>query len=583
MKLRFLCVLAALTVIARAQSAPERLNALLDAEWTHQMTEFPESATYTGFPGQNHRWADMSQAAIDRRNEHARALLPRIDAIDRDALAAPDRLNFDLFRREAAEAIEGQAFPEVYLPVNQLSGVQQDLAAMISRMPAADRADYDDILARLEAAPARIEQEINLMKRGLELGVTPPKVTLRDLPEQVRNQFDGEPERGPFFEPFTAMPGSIPEADRAAMAAAAKKAIAEGIVPAFERLHSFLVDTYIPNAVESIAAIDRPNGKAWYEYNARVRTTTNKTPREIHELGLSEVKRIRGEMDQVIESTGFKGDFAAFCEYLRTDPKFYFTSPGDLMMAYRDIAKRIDPELMKLFGKLPRTPYGVLPVPSYAEKSQTTAYYMSGSPEAGRPGYFYANLYNLDTRPKWEMEALTAHEAVPGHHLQISIAQELDGIPAFRRYGGPTAFVEGWGLYSESLGADIGLYKDPYSRFGQLTYEIWRAVRLVVDTGMHAFAWTRQQAIDFFAENSSKPLHDITVEIDRYIVWPGQALAYKIGELKFKELRERARVALGEDFDLRAFHDACLENGALPMDVLEERIDAWLARQAKAD
>jgi uncharacterized protein (DUF885 family) len=307
------------------------------------------------------------------------------------------------------------------------------------------------------------------------------------------------------------------------------------------------------------------------------------TPAEIHALGLSEVKRIRAEMDGVIRASGFEGTFQEFCDYLRTDPKFYFTDKESLLVAYRDVAKRIDPELPKLFGTLPRLPYGVQPVPEYAERSQTTAYYMPGSPAAGRPGNFFANTYALETRPKWEMESLTAHEAVPGHHLQIAIAQELEGVPEFRRWGGPTAFVEGWGLYAESLGDEIGLYKDPYSKFGRLTYEIWRAIRLVVDTGMHSMGWSRQQAIDYFAENTGRQLHDITVEVDRYIVWPGQALAYKIGELKFKELRALAQQALGDRFDVRAFHDACLENGAIPLDVLERHIVEWIEEQKTAN
>jgi uncharacterized protein (DUF885 family) len=327
---------------------------------------------------------------------------------------------------------------------------------------------------------------------------------------------------------------------------------------------------------------DLPDGSAWYAYNVKTRTTTDMTPQEIHELGLREVKRIRGEMDKVIAQSGFEGTFAEFCHYLQTDPKFYYTDAEELLRGYRDIAKRIDPELVKLFGTLPRAPYGVKAVPTYAEKSQTTAYYMRGSSKAGRAGYFFANTYALDTRPKWEMEALTVHEAVPGHHLQISIAQELDDVPEFRRWGGYTAFIEGWGLYSESLGEELGLYQDPYSKFGQLTYEMWRAVRLVVDTGMHSMGWTRQEAIDFFAVNTGKQLHDITVEIDRYIVWPGQALAYKIGELTFKRLRAEAETALGDDFDIRKFHDACLENGALPMDILEKRVRTWIAAEKSA-
>jgi len=320
-----------------------------------------------------------------------------------------------------------------------------------------------------------------------------------------------------------------------------------------------------------------PNGKAWYAFRARTSTTTDMTPQQIHELGLAEVKRIRAEMDQVIKGTGFKGTFEEFCHFLRTDPKFYYSDADSLLRGYRDICKRADPELAHLFGKLPRLPYGVKEVPAFAEKSQTTAYYQPGSPSAGRPGWYFANTYALETRPKWEMEALSLHESVPGHHLQIAIAQELENAPEFRKHGGYTAFVEGWGLYSESLGTEMGFYKDPYMKFGQLTYEIWRAIRLVVDTGMHSMGWSRQQAIDYFIANSSKNEHDITVEIDRYIVWPGQALAYKIGELKLKELRAYAARELGEKFDVREFHDQVLGSGALPMDVLEKRIKDWVA------
>ena len=347
---------------------------------------------------------------------------------------------------------------------------------------------------------------------------------------------------------------------------------------------------YLPGARETIGASTLPDGEAWYAYRARRSTTTDMSPREIHELGLAEVERIRAEMEAVIASTAEAraadpdapegDDFEAFAEWLRTDPRFYHDTPEALLAEYRDIAKRADPELASLFGTLPRLPYGVKAVPSFAEKSQTTAYYRGGSREAGRPGWFYANTYALDTRPRWEMEALTLHEAVPGHHLQIALAQEMEDLPRFRRHGGYTAFVEGWGLYAESLGEEMGFYEDPYSKFGQLTYEMWRAVRLVVDTGMHAFGWDRQRAIDFFAANSSKSLHDITVEIDRYIVWPGQALAYKIGELKIKELRARATEALGNDFDVREFHDVVLGAGAVPLEILERRVDAWIDEEA---
>jgi uncharacterized protein (DUF885 family) len=491
-------------------------------------------------------------------------------------------MNYDLFRKDAEESVESQRFPDELMPVNQMGGVQQDLAQTLSTAPARSVQDFEDLVARIEAAGRRIDQEVALLQWGEELQLTPPSITLRDVPDQVLNQIVEDPVQSPLLVPFTEMPESISAAERDRLVAAASRAYAESARPAFKRLHAYLVNEYVPTARDSIALTELRDGEAWYAFNVRTTTTTDMTPAQIHALGLSEVKRIRAEMDEVIRATEFKGTFQEFCEYLRTDPTFYFTDEKTLLVAYRDVAKRIDPELPRLFGTLPRLPYGVLPVPEYAEKSQTTAYYMPGSPAAGRPGYFFANTYALDTRPKWEMESLTAHEAVPGHHLQIAIAQELEDVPEFRRWGGPTAFVEGWGLYAESLGDEIGLYTDPYSKFGRLTYEIWRAIRLVVDTGMHSMGWSRQQAIDYFAENTGRQLHDITVEVDRYIVWPGQALAYKIGELKFKELRARAHAALGERFDVRAFHDACLENGAIPLNVLERHIDEWIEQQKNA-
>ncbi|PYQ55765.1 MAG: DUF885 domain-containing protein, partial [Acidobacteria bacterium] len=374
-------------------------------------------------------------------------------------------------------------------------------------------------------------------------------------------------------------PASIPAAEQERLKSEAVKAFDERDLPAFRKLQSYLTNTYLPASRDTIAMGDLPNGKAWYAFNVRNSTTTNLTPEQIHQIGLSEVKRIRKQMDELIASTGFKGSFEEFLTFLRTDPRFFYDKPEDLLTGYRDIAKRIDPGLVKLFGKLPRLTYGVIPVPSYSEKSQTTAYYEDGSQAAGRPGYFFANTYDLKSRPKWEMEALTLHEAVPGHHLQLSIAQELENVPEWRRHDDYTAFVEGWGLYAESLGSDLGLYEDPYSKFGQLTYEIWRAIRLVVDTGMHDMGWTRQQAIDYFKANAAKTEHDIEVEVDRYIVWPGQALAYKLGELKIKELRAYTEKELGPKFDVRAFHDHVLGNGALPLDLLEKNIKVWVAEE----
>ena len=579
----FLSLLFCTSVLIAGQAAGEsesdKFHTILEKDWAWTMEEFPEYASSVGYPGRYGEWTDYSRDAKIRRDGYDVELLNRIRAIDRAALNDLDKLNYDLFRKNMELSVEGQQFPNELTPMNQLSGVQQNLASTLSRMPTRSVKDYENIISRIQRAGVRIDEEVTNMRWGLEIGITPPAITLRDVPDQVRNQLVDNALDSPLLTAFQKMPDSIPATDQERLTQAAAQAFEENVRPAFKRMHTFLVDDYLPNARKSIAMTDMPDGPAWYAFNVKTRTTTDMTPKEIHELGLREVKRIRGEMDKVIKASGFEGTFAEFCLYLQTDPKFYHTSAEDLLRGYRDIAKRIDPELIKLFGILPRVPYGVIPVPGYAEKSQTTAYYMRGSPKAGRPGYFFANTYALDTRPKWEMEALTVHEAMPGHHLQLSIAQELEDVPEFRKWGGYTAFIEGWGLYSESLGEELGLYQDPYSKFGQLTYEIWRAVRLVVDTGMHSMGWTRQEAIDYFAANSSKQLHDITVEIDRYTVWPGQALAYKIGELTFKRLRAEAETELGENFDIRAFHDACLENGALPMDILEKRVREWIAEE----
>jgi uncharacterized protein (DUF885 family) len=468
------------------------------------------------------------------------------------------------------------------MPVNQMQGVQQNVAQTIVMMRAASTADYEDVVSRLRGVPRLIEQTIALLEKGLETGITPPRITLRDVPQQILNQVVEEAPASPLLRPFSRFPETVSAADRDRLKSDATAAYRDHVAPAFRRLHRFFAETYLPRTRESIALSDLPDGEAWYAFNVRQTTTTHLTPREIHATGLQEVRRIRAEMDGVIAASGFAGGgFPEFMTFLRTDPRFFFERAEDLLAAYRDICKRADPELVGLFATLPRLPYGVVPVPAYAERSQTTAYYEPGSPSAGRPGRFYANTYDLRARPKWEMEALALHESVPGHHLQIALAQEMPGVPEFRKHGFYTAFIEGWGLYAESLGSEMGFYKDPYSRFGQLTYEVWRAIRLVLDTGMHAFGWPREKAIAYFEENAGKAAHDIVVEVDRYIVWPGQALAYKIGELKIKELRARAAAARGPAFDVRAFHDQVLAGGAVPLDVLESRIDAWVAARGR--
>jgi uncharacterized protein (DUF885 family) len=566
-------------IASRSGNDSERLHELFKLDWEHSMVEHPEFATEVGYPGQNDRWTDQSLEAIERRKQELPAVLKAIESIERSKLSPADQLNYELFRKNQEDAIEGSRFKQDYLPINQMGGVQQGVAETLELSPRVTVTDYENILKRLEGVPVVIDQTIVLLNKGLEAKVTPPRITLRDVPAQIKSQTEENPEKNALLRPFSEFPADIPVAERERLRKAAATILKEKVVPAYAKLHAFFVKKYLPNTRESIAISDLPDGKAWYAHNVRTTTTTSLTPQQIHELGLSEVKRIHEEMDKVIKETKFKGSFADFSKFLRTDPKFYYKDSESLLTGYRDIAKRIDPELARMFGKLPRLPYGVRPVPAYAEKSQTTAYYQPGSPQAGRPGWYYANTYALETRPKWEMEALTLHEAVPGHHLQISLSQEMEDAPEFRKHGDYTAFVEGWALYSESLGGEIGLYKDPYMKYGQLTYEMWRAIRLVVDTAMHSMGWSRQQAIDYFMANSSKMEHDITVEIDRYIVWPGQALGYKIGELKIKELRAYATKELGSKFDIRKFHDRVLENGALPMDILEKRIKEWVERE----
>jgi uncharacterized protein (DUF885 family) len=416
------------------------------------------------------------------------------------------------------------------------------------------------------------------MERGIAAGLTPPAIVMRNVPGQAAAQIVGDPSLSPLLDAFRNYPPGLSEGDRADLTRRSNDAYLQIVRPAFEKLRDFLATRYLPACRQTIGAAALPDGPSLYAYNVKWHTTTALSPQQIHETGLAEVKRIRAEMDRVIAASGFTGSYEDFVRFLRTDPRFYYTDAAALVTGYRDIAKRADPGLAPLFGRLPQSPYGVRVIPDAWAPSQTTAYYEPGAFNVGRAGNMYANTYKLEMRPKWEMEALTLHEAVPGHHLQISLAQELEGLPEFRKNSSYTAFVEGWALYAESLGEEMGFYQDPYSKFGQLTYEMWRAVRLVVDTGIHSMGWTRQQAIDFFTANAAKTEQDIIVEVDRYIAWPGQALGYKIGQMKIRELRAQAAKQMGERFDLRRFHDEVLGEGAIPMDVLESRVKAWTAR-----
>ena len=583
MRTRFLFTLATSMLVSQAAlaDAGEDFNALLDEAWEWHLAENPMVASRAGDRRYNTEWRDVSLTAIEQRHLQRRDFLRRVYAIDRAALPEADKLNYELFRRDLQRRVDEHQFKGFLMPFSQRGGVQ-NLDNQANQLRFESVGDFEDWLARMDKIDTVVDQTIEVANRGIERDFVLPRILMERIPEQIAVQLVEDGEESPFYRTFETMPDSITAKDQERLRKAAIKTIEDTVVPAYRKLARYFEKTYLPATRETVGLSSLPNGSAWYEFLARRYTTTVMTPDEIHRTGLEEVKRIRGEMQQIIDELGFEGDFQDFLTFLRTDPQFYYDNPDDLYEAYLATSKRIDPELVKLFGTLPRMPYGVKPIPDAIAPDTTTAYYSRPAADGSRAGIYWVNLYKPEVRPKYEIEVLSVHEAMPGHHLQLAIQQELGDMPDFRRYTGFTAFVEGWGLYSESLGYDLGLYKDPYSRFGALTYDMWRAVRLVVDTGIHYKGWTRQQAIDFFKDNAAKTEHDIVNEIDRYIVMPGQALAYKIGQLKILSLRAQAEATLGDDFDVREFHDVLLGAGALPLGILQRRMDDWLAEQLAA-
>jgi len=573
--------LAALALFCAAAPAPastppgEALEAFLEAEWQRTLEENPTWASSLGDRRYDDRWPDLSLEGIEASHAADVAALEALRAIDAEALSGQARLSHEMYSKQLESSIDNHRFRRYLIPMNQRGG-PQSAYELAERLPFATQADYENWIRRMEAFGAYVDQTIALMSEGVNTGIVHPRIITARIADQVSTQAAVTAEDSPWLDPFARMPSAIDAPAAADLATRGRAAYASVVQPAYVRLDGFFRDIYLPAARDTVGVWDQPDGLEYYATRARDFTTTELTPEEIHEIGLAEVARIRAEMETIRTQVGFEGDLIAFFEHLRTDPRFYYETPEELFEAYLAASKRVDPELVKLFGRLPRMPYGVRPIPESIAPDTTTAYYSRPAADGSRAGYYYVNLYRPEVRPKYEIEALTIHEAVPGHHLQIALAQEIEGLPAFRRYGGVTAFVEGWALYSESLGPELGMYTDPYSKFGQLTYEMWRAVRLVVDTGLHAMKWDRQRAIDYFKANAAKTEADIVNEIDRYIAWPGQALAYKIGELKIKELRARA-TRVGEDFDIKAFHDLVLSNGAIPLDSLERLVDAWIA------
>ena len=562
--------------IAALADATADLHALFDREWERDLADNPLYATYYGETRYNDRWPDISPAAQAARDAADARVLEALAGIPRGDLPPSEQLNYDLFRHEYETRVAAVPFHREYYSIEASSG-PQSLNEVAELMPFETVADFETWLRRMQAIPAYLDAYGERLRRAAAEKRTQPRAVMERVLDPLEKQVVDDPEDSPFFDRFRSFPEAIPDAERERLAAAAKQVIAGSVIPAYRRFQAIFRDEYLPATRETVGLWDTPDGREHYRFLARYHTTTGLTPEEIHAIGLAEVARNRAEMQQVMDEVGFKGSLTAFFEHLRTDPRFYYKTGDELFRAYAYIVKMIDPELPKLFGKLYRTPFGLRPIPDNSAPNTTTAYYSGPSLDGTRPGYYYVNLYRPEVRPKYEMEVLSVHEAAPGHHLQIALAQEQTDLPMFRRAGGYTAYIEGWGLYSERLGYALGLYQDPYSRFGQLTYDQWRAVRLVVDTGLHDLGWTRQQAIDYFMANAAKTEADIVNEIDRYISDPGQALAYKIGQLKFLELRTRAEQALGDRYDIRAFHDTVLATGAVPLDVLERTVDDWIA------
>lgn len=580
MKKIFAAIVLTLITSAAANASNPQLDTLFESDWQWTLSHSPETATTLGDIRYNHKLSNTSLAASRVYNRHQADMLKEALKINRDGLSGQELISYDQFVLKKRQAVElADIYPYTVQPITQIDGFQVTFPSLVTQTPFNNAYDYHAYLARLHAIPTYIDGIIEQLQQNMKSGWMPPKVIIEPVPNQLRDLrlHLSDSELG---KPFQHIPANVPRPD--VFAQLGKREFDENVAPALLKLENFITTQYLPACRDSIAASSLPGGPAYYAYLIRTQANSDLTPEQIHELGISEVARIQAEMKKVMDQVGFKGskgNLSDFSKFLNSDPRFYYTNPDDLLNGFRDIIARVELVLPTMFAHLPKAQPEVRAIPLLGSEQQPAAYYNPGSDNGKNPGYFAVNISNLNTRAKWEMETLTLHEAVPGHHLQISIAKEAAGLPKFRRNGWNNAFGEGWALYSEGLGYEMGFYKDPYSRFGNLNDELFRAARLVVDTGIHAMGWSREQAIAYLNDNTANPPGDNAVEIDRYIAWPAQALGYKIGQLKIKELRAKAKTALGDKFDLRAFHDAVIDNGPIPLSVLETQIDLWIAQQ----
>ena len=576
MKLVVLLLVAMLTTPAVADDEVTRLHRLFDEVWESQLRENPLFATAVGRHEYNDRLPSMTMADLQRRYAAAKAALATLATIDREALPAAEVVNYDIFRQQLETDVAHFEFGEYQIPLTSDSGFHTEFGRLPHDVPLATVKDYENYIARLRAWPRYAAEQIALMRAGIARGMTIPRAALAGYDATISGHVVDDPRKSVFWAPFEQFPNGVPGVERERLRKEGREAIDDAVIPGYRRFLEFFRDDYLPGARTTLGAHSLPNGRAYYARLVRHYTTLDVTPEDVHQTGLREVERISSEMRDVMKQVAFEGDFAAFLVFLRTNPRFYAQTPEELLRHAAWIAKRADGKLPSLFKTLPRLPYTVEPVPAEIAPKYTTGRYVSAPEGSTQPGIYWVNTYNVAARPLYNLEALTLHEAVPGHHLQIALSREIEKLPNFRRFSYVDAFGEGWGLYSEWLGREMGFYTDPYSNFGRLTYEMWRAVRLVVDTGIHSMGWTRAQAMEYLATRTALPMHEVETEIDRYISWPGQALAYKTGELKIRELRARAEKALGARFDVREFHDVILGNGSVPLNILEANVDRWI-------
>jgi uncharacterized protein (DUF885 family) len=565
---------------APASPASVALHKLFKAEWSREMREHPLEASADGFHQYDGSWDDLSLATLARENQEDIRTLKDLAAIDRSQLAGEDRISYDLFEYRYRLRLEDYQSKGYLMPVDELDGIQT-LRTLTLTLRFQTAADYDNYVHRLQTFKPYMDETIALLRQGVKEGMTEPRLVEERVPHQIVPYVVADPAQSPYYEPFRKMPDIIPPAEQERLRAAAKAAIAQDVTPAYRAFQQYFDHDYLPHCRTSIAAYALPNGKAYYALQVREYTTTDLTPAQIHATGLRLVAQIHAQMQQVMEQLGFQGSYRDFVHYLRTNPRFYYKDPQKLLEAYRAAAKRVDPLLVTEFPVwiLPRVPYGVRPIPASLAPDTYPAYSDPPAGDGSVAGYMSVNLYKPETRPKYEIQVLTCHEGRPGHQLQMPIAMELKNLPDFRRFDYYSSYGEGWALYTEALCDQMGLYSDPYSKFGYLDYQMWRAVRLVVDTGIHSEGWTRAQAVRYFEDNSALTEQNIDTEVDRYIAWPGQALSYMIGELDIQRLRKKAEEALGPRFDIKAFHAAVLEHGALPLEVLDRVIDRWIQDQ----